>query len=82
MLWPAGLHAALAVADSRKGEQIVLFSDVPAVNRLELLAAARSAAHSELVLPRQIIHHDTLPLLGSGKINYPALREIYLRQHG
>ena len=80
-LWPAGLHAALAVADTRKGEQIVLFSDVGAVNRADLLAAARRAAHRELVLPRQIIHHDALPLLGSGKINYPALREIYLRQY-
>ena len=81
MLWPAGRHAALAVADSRKGEQIVLFSDVAVVNRAELLTVARSAGHSELVLPRQIIHHEALPLLGSGKINYPALREIYLRQH-
>lgn len=81
MLWPAGLHAALAVADSRKGEQIVLFSDLAAVNRADLLAASRSAGHSELVLPRQIIHHEMLPVLGSGKMNYPALREIYLRQH-
>ena len=80
LLWPSGLHAALAVADARKGEQIVLFSDVVTVNRTELLAAARAAAHSELVLPRQIIHHQALPLLGSGKINYPALREFYLRQ--
>ena len=80
-LWPGGVHAALAVADSRKGEQIVLFSDVSVVNRAELVAAARAAAHSELVLPRQIFHHAALPLLGSGKINYPALRELYLRQH-
>ena len=79
-LWPQGIHAALAVADSRKGEQIVLFSDTEAANRAELLTAARAAAHSELALPRQIIHHQAIPLLGSGKINYPALRELYLRQ--
>lgn len=79
-LWPQGIHAALAVADSRKGEQIVLFSDTEAVNRADLVAAARAAAHSELALPRQIVHHDSIPLLGSGKINYPALREMYLRQ--
>jgi acyl-[acyl-carrier-protein]-phospholipid O-acyltransferase/long-chain-fatty-acid--[acyl-carrier-protein] ligase len=79
-LWPRGIHAALAVADARKGEQIVLFSDTEAVNRADLLAALRTAAHSELALPRHIIHHDAMPLLGSGKINYPALRELYLRQ--
>lgn len=79
-LWPQGIHAALAVADSRKGEQIVLFSDTEAANRAALVVAARSAAHSELALPRQIIHHQAIPLLGSGKINYPALRELYLRQ--
>ncbi len=79
-LWPQGIHAALAVADSRKGEQIVLFSDTATVNRTELVVAARLAAHSELALPRQIVHHEAIPLLGSGKINYPALRELYQRQ--
>ncbi len=79
-LWPQGIHAALAIADSRKGEQIVLFSDTATANRAELVAAARAATHSELALPRHIIHHAAIPLLGSGKINYPALRELYLRQ--
>lgn len=79
-LWPQGIHAALAVADARKGEQIVLFSDTEAVNRAELVTAARAATHSELALPRHIIHQAAMPLLGSGKINYPALRELYQRQ--
>ena len=78
-LWPDGHHAALAVADSRRGEQIVLFSDVAAANRADLVVAARGAAQSELALPRHIVHHAAIPLLGSGKINYPALRALYLR---
>ncbi|MBX9604698.1 MAG: AMP-binding protein [Gammaproteobacteria bacterium] len=79
-LWPDGHHAALAVPDPRKGEHIVLYTDVAAVNRADLVAAARAGAHSELVLPRHIVHRDSIPLLGSGKINYPALRELHMAQ--
>ena len=74
--WPDGCHAALALADARKGEQIVLVTNVVGAERAALVVAARERGVSERAVPRQVIHHDAIPLLGSGKINYPALREL------
>ena len=73
-LAPEARHAALAVSDARKGEQIVLISEAPALTRAELHDAAKTAQVSELAVPRRIVHRDALPLLGSGKIDYTALR--------
>ncbi|MEQ8495313.1 MAG: 2-acylglycerophosphoethanolamine acyltransferase, partial [Gammaproteobacteria bacterium] len=74
-LWPDDVHAALAVADSRKGEQIVLVTTVRAASRADLVAAARAAHVSELAVPRRVEFMDELPLLGSGKIDYASLRD-------
>ncbi|MGR8920039.1 MAG: AMP-binding protein [Gammaproteobacteria bacterium] len=72
--WPDGQHAAVAVSDARKGEQIVLVTNVAECDRAALIEAARSAGASELTIPRRVIHVDALPLLGSGKVDYPGLR--------
>jgi len=78
-LWPEALHAALAVNDPRKGEQVVLFTNQPGAERADLVAAARAATVSELAIPRQVVTVGELPLLGSGKVDYPALRERWNR---
>lgn len=74
-LAPDGQHAAVAVGDSRKGEQIILVSDTPDVTRAELVACAREVSASELTIPRRVVHVDEVPLLGSGKTDYHALSE-------
>ncbi|MEX2482628.1 MAG: AMP-binding protein [Gammaproteobacteria bacterium] len=73
--WPDVRHAAVAVADPRKGEQIVLLTESEAVTRGDLVETVRQARFSELMVPRRVIHLAQLPLLGSGKIDYAALRE-------
>lgn len=37
------------------------------------MASAKSHGASELMFPAKILVMDALPLLGSGKIDYPAL---------
>jgi len=70
-VWPKGHHAAVCVADSRKGESIVLISDRKGAERRQLLDYAREAGISELCVPRRVLVVDSLPLLGSGKVDYP-----------
>jgi acyl-[acyl-carrier-protein]-phospholipid O-acyltransferase/long-chain-fatty-acid--[acyl-carrier-protein] ligase len=76
--WPDGEHAALALSDSRKGEQVVLVTNVSEAARSDLVVAARSAGVNELMIPRRMIFLERLPLLGSGKIDHTALREQVL----
>ncbi|KPK41071.1 MAG: hypothetical protein AMJ69_00060 [Gammaproteobacteria bacterium SG8_47] len=69
-VWPEGQHAAVAVADTRKGEQVVLLTDLPGAQRADLAACARREGMAEICLPRAVVSVKALPILGTGKVDY------------
>jgi acyl-[acyl-carrier-protein]-phospholipid O-acyltransferase / long-chain-fatty-acid--[acyl-carrier-protein] ligase len=73
---PDGDHAATAVPDSHKGERILLVTTSRDLDRDRLSRAARTRGLSELVVPADVIPVEQLPLLGSGKTDYPAVRRL------
>ena len=73
---PAFIHAASTRADAAKGEALVLFTTAPNLTREQLVAAAQSQGLPELSVPRIIRHVQTIPLLGSGKTDYVALKRM------
>jgi acyl-[acyl-carrier-protein]-phospholipid O-acyltransferase / long-chain-fatty-acid--[acyl-carrier-protein] ligase len=73
-LWPEFRHAALALADARKGEQVVLLTDNPAASVEAIIAEARRRRIAEIMVPRVVIAVATVPVLGTGKTDYPAAR--------
>jgi acyl-[acyl-carrier-protein]-phospholipid O-acyltransferase/long-chain-fatty-acid--[acyl-carrier-protein] ligase len=74
--WPGHIHAVVALPDPRKGEQLVLLTDCSEAGRGDLLAAAKAAGVSELAVPRQILTVAAVPLLGTGKTDYPAIARL------
>ncbi|MBS0272702.1 MAG: acyl-[ACP]--phospholipid O-acyltransferase [Proteobacteria bacterium] len=74
-LWPEYLHAVIVRPDPKKGEQIVLFTNYPHAERSALVAFWKTQGLSELSIPRVIHILPSLPLLGSGKVDYRALEE-------
>jgi len=74
--WPAGQHAAITIPDKRKGECIVLFTDVKGAQLSDFIAAARDSAAGQLSIPRQIFYQTAIPKLGSGKVDGTALRAL------
>ena len=76
LAWPDHTHAAVALTDSRKGEQIILISEYSDCVRSDLVGAAKELAVPELSIPKRVIYHATIPLLGSGKVDYPTLRDL------
>lgn len=72
-LWPEHRHAVLSCPDSKKGETLILFTTFPPANRTALIAFWRAQGLSELSLPKVIHILPSLPLLGSGKVNYREL---------
>jgi acyl-[acyl-carrier-protein]-phospholipid O-acyltransferase/long-chain-fatty-acid--[acyl-carrier-protein] ligase len=81
MVWPDNQHVAVAVADPRKGEQLVLVTDKSDARREELIEEARRQGMPELWLPRSILHVPSIPVLGSGKVDLPATHDLVAASH-
>jgi acyl-[acyl-carrier-protein]-phospholipid O-acyltransferase/long-chain-fatty-acid--[acyl-carrier-protein] ligase len=75
-LWPDSQHAVLALPDARKGEQLLLVTTRMGAELREILAHARAKGVAEISVPRAIQHVDSLPLLGTGKVDYPAVQRM------
>ena len=54
----------------------MLFTTAPELTREQLLAAAKAAGSPELSVPRVIRCVESIPLLGSGKTDYVALKRM------
>jgi acyl-[acyl-carrier-protein]-phospholipid O-acyltransferase/long-chain-fatty-acid--[acyl-carrier-protein] ligase len=75
-LWPDYSHAAIALPDGRKGEQIVLVTTNPDAERSDLVGWAHNHGVSELAVPRRIIHAEEIPALGTGKTDYSKVTKL------
>lgn len=72
-LFPDCAHAAIAVADDKKGEHIILCSECDTLTREAMLAIAKEKGLPDIALPKHILHIPEIPRLGTGKIDYPEL---------
>ena len=75
-VWPDALHAAVAIPDRSKGEQIILVTDCVDAVRKPMLAYAKKEGISELHVAKTIEIVRQLPILASGKLDYVRLKEI------
>ena len=76
-LWPDYSHAAVAVPDGRKGEQIVLVTDQPGRRpHRSSLGWAHNHGVPELAVPRRIVHVKSMPVLGTGKTDYVRVQKL------
>jgi len=79
--WPHAMHIALAIADAKKGEQLVLISTAENLPRSEMLAHAKAHGIPELQVPRHFVCVEQIPLLGTGKTDYPAAQALLHAMH-
>jgi len=75
-LWPDNAHAAVAVPDGRKGEQIVLVTDCKDASRIDMVGWAQNHGVTELALPRRIVLVDAIPALATGKTDYVSVQKM------
>lgn len=73
-VWPGFSHAAVNLADERKGEKILLITTKPDADRKDLVEYAKRHGRSELQLPRRVIGAEEIPVLGTGKTDYTTLQ--------
>jgi acyl-[acyl-carrier-protein]-phospholipid O-acyltransferase/long-chain-fatty-acid--[acyl-carrier-protein] ligase len=75
-LWPDARHAVISMADSRKGERLVLVTDRLDAGVGDLVAHAQSLGAPEFAVPRRIVRVPEIPVLGSGKTDYVAIQRM------
>ena len=73
---PSGMHGASSQADGARGEAIVLFTTDATLTREELAESAKKLGVPEISVPRKILRVDSLPLLGTGKVDYVSLKRL------
>lgn len=81
-MWPDHCHAALAVPDSKKGEQILLVSTCREAERTAFAGWAHNHGVHELAIPRRVVHVEDIPVLGTGKTDYTQLARRVLEEDG
>lgn len=81
-LWPDNVSAILTTPDEKKGEALILVTDNEITKKPTDKTKALCREHlinkglSLLYLPAQITYCKNIPLLSTGKINYPELDKI------
>ena len=75
-LWPDHSHAAIAIPDPRKGEQVMLITTNKDANRHDLVGWAHNHGVAELAVPRRILAVQEIPVLGTGKTDYVAVEKL------
>lgn len=74
--WPSAHHAATSIPDARKGELVILLTTQKDATTHYLSAVSPGVA--AISLPKKILVVDSIPLLATGKINYPAVTALVI----
>lgn len=69
-LWPEDRHAAVTLADRRKGEKIVLATTAAHPDKKQFATHTHKNGQSKLMVPADFVKMEEIPVLGSGKTDY------------
>ncbi|HEX3996788.1 MAG TPA: acyl-[ACP]--phospholipid O-acyltransferase [Acetobacteraceae bacterium] len=75
-LWPDNQHAVVFVPDSRKGERLILATTRPTADMNALLAHGRGRGVPEIMIPRALLPLPSMPVLSTGKVDYPTVERL------
>lgn len=75
-VWPDAQVAAASLPDPKKGERIVLVTTRPGADRADFVALAKGQGATELMIPSEVRVWETMPLLGTGKIDQVAVTRL------
>jgi acyl-[acyl-carrier-protein]-phospholipid O-acyltransferase/long-chain-fatty-acid--[acyl-carrier-protein] ligase len=80
--WPNAAHAVISIPDARKGEALLLATTQPDATAKALLHHARERGVAEIMVPRLVHVLPTLPVLGTGKLDYPTIERELAKARG
>ena len=72
--WPDAQHASTCMPDPKKGEQVILLTTQKGADSKQLQASAKGVA--AISLPKKVLVVDNIPMLATGKTNYPEVLSL------
>jgi acyl-[acyl-carrier-protein]-phospholipid O-acyltransferase / long-chain-fatty-acid--[acyl-carrier-protein] ligase len=81
-LWTDALSAVAVASDPRKGERLILLTDAKDATRSAFMAHARAKGATELAVPAEVRVVSRMPVLGTGKIDFPAVAGMVRDEEG
>jgi acyl-[acyl-carrier-protein]-phospholipid O-acyltransferase / long-chain-fatty-acid--[acyl-carrier-protein] ligase len=74
--FPGEKFAVVAIADPKKGEQLILFTSLKKPDRKAIADGLKAQGGTDLMAPKTLVHLAEMPLLGSGKTDYVTLSRL------
>jgi acyl-[acyl-carrier-protein]-phospholipid O-acyltransferase/long-chain-fatty-acid--[acyl-carrier-protein] ligase len=75
-LWPDAASAVATAPDPRKGERLVLITQQKDATRAAFQTFAKGRGLADIAMPAELLIVEHLPLLGSGKLDHPAIGRL------
>ncbi|MBO6289648.1 MAG: MFS transporter [Alphaproteobacteria bacterium] len=77
-LYPDAKQGVIAVSDEKKGEKLLLITSAENADCHKIAQYFKKCGISELWTPKEIIHTQNPPLLGTGKFDYLTAKQQYM----
>ncbi|MDR0645482.1 MAG: acyl-[ACP]--phospholipid O-acyltransferase [Elusimicrobiota bacterium] len=74
-LWPDFIHAVIRLPDEKHGERLYLYTTNPSADLKKIHEFFHAQGLPELWIPKHMEILETMPLMGSGKVDYVKLEE-------
>jgi acyl-[acyl-carrier-protein]-phospholipid O-acyltransferase/long-chain-fatty-acid--[acyl-carrier-protein] ligase len=81
-LWPDVLSAAAILPDPKKGERIVMLTEQQNAKRADFQAFAKGKGASDFMIPSEVIVIETMPVLGTGKLDFAGVAKLVSERAG
>ena len=75
-LWPDNLTALVRIPDEKRGEQLIAYTDKQDASLKQIQDYFKKQGFSELWVPKKVEILEKMLLMGTGKIDYPALEKL------
>jgi len=72
--WPDAQHASTSLPDAKKGEQVILLTTQKEATTKQIAVA--SSGINAISLPKKVFVVDAIPVLATGKTNYPEVTKL------
>jgi len=79
-IWPELLHAAVIGTSAKGAERILLYSEAVKADKAAFIKKVQEQGYSELLIPHTIYPGTKIPVLASGKIDYPTLEKQLMEE--